>query len=85
MSYQNRGRGISHSSQQYQDNKREPGRSQNHGYANHAVQRRQLQNISKHDNNCCTEISINLHLNQEDQAFFQDLKIMYQSCKFHNI
>ncbi|KAF7279834.1 hypothetical protein GWI33_006692 [Rhynchophorus ferrugineus] len=78
MSYQNRGKGISHSSQQYQDYK---PRRNNFGYVNHAMQRKQLQNISKHDNNCCTEISINLYLNEEDQAFFQDLKNMYQSLK----
>ncbi|CAG9770683.1 unnamed protein product [Ceutorhynchus assimilis] len=38
-------------------------------------------NISKHDNNCCRDISIGLIMNSIDLDFFKDLKQIYQLLK----
>ncbi|CAH0547599.1 unnamed protein product [Brassicogethes aeneus] len=38
-------------------------------------------NISKHDNNCCQDISISLELEDNDSMFFQDLKKMWTMLK----
>ncbi|XP_060535311.1 exonuclease mut-7 homolog [Cylas formicarius] len=38
-------------------------------------------NISIHDNNCCKTISLNLGLDSDDLAFFEELKKMYNMVK----
>ncbi|CAH1105749.1 unnamed protein product [Psylliodes chrysocephalus] len=38
-------------------------------------------NISKHDNNCCSDISISLDLNESELNFFTDLKNMWNMLK----
>lgn len=40
-------------------------------------------NISKHDNNCCSDISISLDLNESELNFFTDLKNMWNMCKYN--
>lgn len=38
-------------------------------------------NISKHDNNCCQEISISLELDENGTIFLAELKNMWNMCK----
>lgn len=45
-------------------------------------QENQVKNISKHDNYCCRELGLDLNLSTEEQKSFEDLKWLYQQCKF---
>lgn len=38
-------------------------------------------NISKHDNNCCREISLHLELDGHELIFFEELKSMWNMGK----
>lgn len=65
-----------------QDSLAEKGHTSILNHANLSDQRKYFQNISKHDNNCCRDIKIVLTLSEADNDFFQELKTMYQMCKY---
>ncbi|XP_050295800.1 exonuclease mut-7 homolog [Anthonomus grandis grandis] len=56
--------------------------SNHKSYSNHNSDRkRNFQTISKHDNNCCRDIRINLKLSEEEMSFFEDLNKLFQMLK----
>ncbi|KAL1517369.1 hypothetical protein ABEB36_001139 [Hypothenemus hampei] len=58
---------------------RHPQRTQND--VNSSVQNKEYQNISKHDNNCCQGIRLDVTLSDEENVFFRELKSIYQMLK----